>query len=86
MSVPQIEQSLTLWMVNDIPARMFYAGSRWRITDTPTRIRESVWAAGDGSGGGLYGWRFQATDEDGASLVFDVYRVEDGWHVHRLYD
>ncbi|MFF1540675.1 hypothetical protein ACFVWL_11395 [Microbacterium sp. NPDC058269] len=35
---------------------------------------------------GLYGWRFQGTDEDGQSLVFDVFRAEDGWHVHRSYD
>lgn len=35
---------------------------------------------------GLYGWRFQGTDETGLSLVFDVYKGEDDWHVHRCYD
>ncbi len=35
---------------------------------------------------GLYGWRFQGTDESGRSFVFDVVKAEDGWHVHRAYD
>lgn len=72
-------------MVNDVPARMVYAGHRWRITDTPTRLRESVWAAPLTEHHGLYGWRFQATDEGGQSIVFDVYRTETSWHVHRAY-
>ncbi|WP_268748014.1 hypothetical protein [Microbacterium sp. SA39] len=35
---------------------------------------------------GLYGWRFQGTDDGGQSLVFDVFRGEDGWHVQRSYE
>lgn len=35
---------------------------------------------------GLYGWRFQGTDDGGTSYVFDVYKGVDGWHVHRCYD
>jgi len=77
---------LTLWMVNDIPARMIYGGRRWKVTDTPTRLRESVWTAPLDEPHGLYGWRFQATNPDGESVVFDVYRGEDGWHVHRAYE
>lgn len=72
-------------MANDIPSRMFYAGCRWRVTDTPTRLRESIWAAPLGAQSGLYGWRFQATNDAGDSVVFDVYRGEDGWHVHHTY-
>ncbi|MFE7843626.1 hypothetical protein ACFUTX_00370 [Microbacterium sp. NPDC057407] len=71
-------------MVNDVPARMFYAGQRWRVTDTPTRLRESIWAALE-TLHGLYGWRFQATNERGESFVFDVFRAENDWHVHRAY-
>ncbi|REJ06303.1 hypothetical protein DY023_06640 [Microbacterium bovistercoris] len=82
-----IEQPVTIWMANDIPARMVYAGHRWRVTDTPTRLRESIWSAvTDEHHRGLYGWRFQGTNEAGESMVFDVYRGEDGWHVHRAYD
>lgn len=53
-------------MTDDIPTRMFYAGRRWRITDTPTRLRHSIWDQPTNDHA-LYGWRFQATDEDGAT-------------------
>ncbi len=86
MSTIAVEHQMALWMVDDVPARMVYAAKRWRITDTPTRLRHSVWTAPRESSLGLYGWRFQGTDEDGLSLVFDVYKAEDGWHVHRAYD
>lgn len=80
-----VEHELTIWMTDDIPARMFFAGRRWRVSDTPTRLRQSVWAVSDVPTGGLYGWRFQATDEAGEAYVFDVFRGEDGWHVHHAY-
>jgi hypothetical protein len=76
----------TLWLNNDIPERMVYLGRRWRVTDIPTRLRHSVWNTAPEPGRGLYGWRFQGTDDDGLSLVFVVFKAEDGWHVHRSYD
>jgi hypothetical protein len=80
-----VEHEVTLWMTDDIPIRMFSAGRRWRVTDTPTRLRDSIWAAAHGERGGLYGWRFQATDDSGEAVVFDVYKTESGRHVHRCY-
>ena len=85
MTEVAIEHDVTVWMEDDIPVRMFYAGRRWRVSDTPTRLRESIWASSVQPSGGLYGWRFQGTDDAGESLVFDVYRAEDGWHVHHAY-
>lgn len=86
MSTQTVEQPATVWMVNDVPARMVFAGKRWRVTDMPTRLRDSIWSApAGGPRRPLYGWRFQGTAEDGDSLVFDVYRAQDGWHVHRTY-
>lgn len=76
----------TIWMVDDIPAQMAFAEHRWRVSDTPTRLRDSIWSAPQESHRGLYGWRFQGTNEHGRSMVFDVFRDEDGWHVHRSYD
>lgn len=73
-------------MIDDIPAGMMFAGRRWRVSDIPTRLRDSIWNAPHENHNGLYGWRFQGTDEDGNSTVFDVFRAEDGWHVHRSYD
>ena len=85
MDAEEIEHDVTLWMIDDVPARMVYAGRRWRVTDTPTRLRESVWAADRPNGRGLYGWRFQASDEAGDSYVFDIFRGEHDWHVHHRY-
>ncbi|QDE34853.1 hypothetical protein FIV50_08630 [Microbacterium foliorum] len=76
----------TIWMVHDIPARMVFAGRRWKVSDTPTRLRDSIWSASQSRHRGLYGWRLQATDDEGCSFVFDVFKAEDGWHVHRSYD
>lgn len=80
-----IEHDVTVWMSNEVPVRMFYAGRRWRVTDTPTRLRDSIWAAPLLERRGLYGWRFQATDEAGETFVFDAYKAESDWHVHRAY-
>ncbi len=74
---------VTLWMVDDVPARMVYAGRRWRVTDTPTPLCAS--APGDAPANAS-GWRFQATDPRQETYVFDVYRSVDGWHVHRAYE
>lgn len=87
MDAPTVEHQATLWMTDDIPTRMVFAGRRWRVTDTPTRLRHSNSTVPlEGSHSGLYGWRFQGTDDEGHSLVFDVYKAEDGWHVHRTYE
>ncbi|MFJ2543028.1 hypothetical protein [Microbacterium sp. NPDC087589] len=76
----------TIWMVDDVPARMVFAGRRWAVTDTPTRLRDSIWSAPSGGHRGLYDWRFQGTDEDGTTFIFDVFKSVDGWHVHRTYE
>ncbi|WP_298945311.1 hypothetical protein [uncultured Microbacterium sp.] len=85
-----VEHELTLWFEDDVPARMVFAGTRWLVSDMPTRLRESVWSAAlgkRGSGGaGLYGWRFQATNPAGESYVFDVFGGSGGWHVHHCYE
>lgn len=73
--------TLTIWMTDDLPARMIYGQRRWRVTDTPTPF-------GSRDGGVSpepRGWRFQATDEDSLTLVFDVFLERDHWHVHRTY-
>lgn len=85
MKATPIEHDLTLWMERDVPARMFYAGRRWVVTDIPTRLRDSIWSVRAGHRRGIYGWRFQATDQAGITLVFDVYPDGDGWHVHHTY-
>jgi len=85
MSAQTLEPPVTLWMVNDVPARMVFAGKRWRVTDMPTRLRDSIWSVPLEAPHPLYGWRFQGTDDAGESYVFDVYKGEHGWHVHHTY-
>ena len=85
MTDAAIEPDVMLRMEDDVPVRMFYGGRRWRVSDTPTRLRGSIWSTSVQSPRGLYGWRFQGTDEAGESLVFDVFRAEGGWHVHHAY-
>ncbi|MFJ4167786.1 hypothetical protein ACIPY5_19715 [Microbacterium sp. NPDC089698] len=85
MNVQTLEQPATVWMVNDVPARMVFAGKRWRVTDMPTRLRDSIWSVPLEAPHPLYGWRFQGTNDAGESYVFDVYKGERGWHVHHTY-
>ena len=81
-----VEHPVALWLSNDVPVRMVYGGQRWRVTDTPTRLRHSIWSVPLETHHGLYGWRFQGTNDEGTSLVFDVYKAEHGWHVHKSYE
>ncbi|MGN6221668.1 MAG: hypothetical protein ACTHNQ_19380 [Microbacterium sp.] len=72
-------------MVDDVPDRMVFAGKRWRVTDTPTRLRDAVWGAALDGRRSLYGWRYQATSEAGEVVMFDVFRDKTEWHVHHTY-
>jgi hypothetical protein len=85
MTIAYSQDSASIWMVDDVPDRMVFAGRRWRVTDMPTRLRESVWGARLDQPQSLYGWRFQATSEAGDVVMFDVFRTETEWHVHRTY-
>ena len=51
----------------------------------PTRLRRPTSSESREPRTGLYGWRFQRTDDDGDSRIFDVFKGEDGWHVHKSY-
>lgn len=80
-----VEHKLTVWLVNDIPARMFYAGRRWQVSDIPTRIasrsgpphcRTTQACTGGAS-------RRQTTR---VSPTFSTCTAAStNWHVHRTY-
>lgn len=78
--------TVTIWLANDVPARLIFAARRWRVTDTPTPLQEDHWAPPLEDSTPLHGWRFQATEEQGNSRVFDVFQVGRDWHVHRVYN
>jgi len=46
-------------MVNDIPARMVFAGKRWRVFDTPTRISHPIWSVPVENPHPLYGGAYR---------------------------
>lgn len=85
MALPSTEHETTLLFVDEQPVRLRLGGGWWKITDTPTRIRETVWAIPLDNPHPLYGWRFQITNEQNVSWTVDVYKGEDGWYVQRRY-
>jgi hypothetical protein len=85
MTAPSMEHEAALLFVDELPVRLRLDGTWWRITDTPTRIRESIWTAPLEAHMPLYGWRFQITNEQQVSWMVDVCKGGDGWHVHRQY-
>lgn len=81
-----------MWFAGGRPARIVWEGRRYRVNDLPTRL-----------GGPLdywlhplvthppepfHGWRFQAVDESGAALMFEVQQMDgpDRWELIRVYN
>jgi hypothetical protein len=80
----------TLWFADAasapaLPVRMLWRGTRWRVTDTPTEPEGLYWTTHPPD---FAAWRFQATDTEGCSRVFDVVRHHTGrhWLVVHVYD
>lgn len=76
--------TVAVWLVNEVPARLVHQGTRYRVTDTPTRLEdedpELTYRLN------LTGWRFQGTDDDGLSHMFDIRRDGGDWRLMRVYD
>jgi hypothetical protein len=80
-----MDPAATLWFANGVPVRMVYAGTRWRVTDTPTTLEAPRWTIPGHASEAIDGWRFQITDDEDRSWMVEVHRAGDGWHVHRRY-
>jgi hypothetical protein len=76
--------TVSVWLVNDVPARLVHASRHYRVTDTPTRLEDEQPDLAHRLN--LTGWRFQGTDDDGLSHMFDIRKVDDGWRLIRVYD
>ena len=76
--------TVTIWMVDGVPARLVHEGERYRVTDRPTRLEDEHPDLAHRLN--LTGWRFQGTGEDGLSHMFDVRRAGDEWRLIRTYD
>ncbi len=80
-----VSTALTLWVGEDGgPERIVFDGRRYRVTDSPTRLElDMAWVTH------LpqipLAWRFQGTDEDGDSVMFDIVQHGEEWRVLRTY-
>lgn len=81
---PSTGNQVTVWFSNNRPARIVYRGIRYRVSDTPTRLEDEM--AGLTHPLPITGWRFQGTDPEGRSLMFDIRDDPEGWKLVRAYD
>tara|TARA_R100000365_G_scaffold3528_1_gene11908 strand:- start:15126 stop:15398 length:273 start_codon:yes stop_codon:yes gene_type:complete len=90
MVIAVLRDEVVVWLVDDVPVRMVWAGRRWRVIDRPTRLAEEPeflppmvthpprWPRG---------WRFTARcATDRQVLVFDVRAVRDGWVIENVWE
>lgn len=85
MSTIDLSEIATLWFAGSAPVRMRWRGERWRVTDRPTEPEGLYWGT---HAPDFVAWRFQATNEEGLSHVFDLVRHHGGqeWTVAHVYD
>ena len=78
---------VTLWNAAGVPVRLIWEGRRYRVSDRPTPIRQSVDVpALTHPIEKLIGYRMQITGEDGASVVVDVHLRTSGTELVAVYD
>ena len=88
----QVNEPVSVWMSRDgRPERVVWRARRFTVTDTPTpldSLPEAVLDFVTHPPARRTGWRFQGTDDDGATHMFDI-RHDDGhheWRLLRTYD
>ncbi|HEY5221820.1 MAG TPA: hypothetical protein VIJ18_02045 [Microbacteriaceae bacterium] len=93
MSITHTAEAVAIWLDSQgAPTRMVWAGIRYRVTDTPTRLGPDPDLLLSPALTHLpvlaIGWRFQGTADDGGSHIFDV-RAADArgtWELIRVID
>lgn len=69
-----------------VPERVVWNGHRYRVSDEPTLLEPDLAFMTHPPLGAPRVWRFQGTDEQGDSLVFDVLPTTDvHWQLLRVY-
>jgi len=93
MSIVHTAEAVAIWLdASGIPARMVWHGTRYRVTDTPTRLGPEpellLSPALTHPPYPLNGWRFQGTTDAGDSRIFDVRRAgaRNAWELIRVID
>lgn len=83
-----IDTAATVWWTDGVPTRMVWAGRRWQVSDTPTRLtvtRAELPTAITHAPERTVGWRFQVTADDRETLVVDIVPEGGGWGVARTW-
>ena len=75
---------LTIWFEGGVPYGLVWEGLHYRVTDTPTHLQDEV--LGMTHPLDLVGWRFQGTDDDDLSRMFDIRQIGGEWVVVRVYE
>ncbi|MEO8908425.1 MAG: hypothetical protein ABI310_10200 [Microbacteriaceae bacterium] len=93
MSITHTAEAVAIWLdAHGAPARMVWAGIRYRVTDTPTRLDPDpellLSPALTHLPAPVTGWRFQGTTDGGESHIFDVRPadVRGTWELMRVID
>lgn len=92
MTITHTTDIVAVWVdAAGTPTRMFWAGHRYHVTDTPTRLGPEpdllLSPALTHPPRPLMGWRFQGSTDAGDTRVFDVRPVESGrWQLIRVID
>lgn len=79
---PSAGNEIVVWFANERPARIVYRGTRYRVSDTPTRLEDEMGVLTHPLP--ISGWRFQGTDPEGRSLMFDIRSDTNGWTLVRV--
>lgn len=77
-------KTVAVWLVDGIPVRLVHDGTRYRVTDTPTRLEDENPDLTHRLG--ITGWRFQGTDDAGSSFMFDIRPDGGRWRLIRAWD
>jgi hypothetical protein len=85
--ITRTSDPVDVWLEHGVPTGLLWRGTRYRVSDAPTPIYESVDAGMTHPIERRIGFRFQATDEAGQSHVVDVHRQRDGrYSLVAVYD
>jgi hypothetical protein len=82
-----VDNVVAVWTdAKGIPERLVWHGQRFRVSDQPTPLEPDFTLITHPVI--LDGWRFQATDEEGRSRVFDVLfsTARQEWRLLRSYE
>jgi hypothetical protein len=86
-----VDEEIAVWFAGGVPVRLVWGGTRYRVNDVPTPLTAAdiLWhpmithpPVAD-----WRGWRFQAVDDHGDAVVFDIREapVERHWRVVAVY-